>query len=51
MIEPVIQQIIGITIQPIIQPPDGPLSNWILDDGTWDDTGIWIDSAIWMDAP
>lgn len=51
MIEPIIQDIVSIAVSPIIPFPEGPLSNWILDDGTWDDTKFWIDTAVWMDAP
>ena len=24
-------------------------SNWILRNGTWDDTGVWEDTAVWVD--
>lgn len=27
------------------------VGDWILDDGTWDDSGIWIDSETWNDGP
>jgi hypothetical protein len=23
--------------------------NWILDDGTWNDTKLWVDTAQWID--
>lgn len=26
------------------------LGDWILEDGTWDDTGIWIDTETWNDG-
>jgi hypothetical protein len=24
--------------------------DWILNDGTWDDTGFWRDNATWQDS-
>ena len=27
-----------------------PQSNWILNDGTWDDSGLWDDAATWEDG-
>lgn len=24
-------------------------SNWILADGTWNDSGLWDDAAVWID--
>lgn len=29
----------------------GSRSNWIIDNGYWNDGGEWVDSDVWQDAP
>jgi len=28
--------------------PEEEESNWILSDGTWNDSGVWIDTELWI---
>lgn len=28
---------------------DSRVPNWIMDDGTWDDTKVWKDNEFWID--
>jgi hypothetical protein len=31
-------------------PIDPPVTTWILEDGTWNDSGVWDDTATWNDG-
>ena len=48
MIKDIIQDIVQDTVDDVIYVEDSE-SDWLLDDGTWDDTKIWKDSETWND--